>query len=366
MIPVAVNNLYGDPAMQLDNSIEKLQTLSTDPWVGPVGLITKGSFNFSAAQRVKESAPKNLVVLVSISSLVTGAEPVSVEKRLRTISSFASVGVPVIGYARPLTGTPEAAISLIDSMFSAGATTVVASGFRGTNDLAKNIGVHNPSISVKEMPAEISAALKNSSHRIFQRTSCGAAFALGLKRSWNPYWKSPQLAGCASCPLRATCFENPNVNPNKRGLAVLRALGYKCIPQGLSKEACCNIQASNRRSCTSCCTTCFKQRSGAFLLQREDGKKPNLGELSFARHILGGVQVYSPGVIDGGDPSVGNVNPPRKIGIFANKRIRALNTWLSYSNQISKCFGCKYCFAPYYSNDLGEYGCSPREIMDII
>jgi DNA repair photolyase len=363
MIPYAINNLYGDPALQLDNTIEKLRALSNDPWAGAVGLITKGAFDKEKVGLIKEVKPKGLVVFVSISSLEIGGEPVSVQKRLQTIKNFSDQGVPVIGYARPLTS--DRAGEVINQMYDSGAMTVVVSGFRGTEELGSEVGVHNPNIQVKLMTLKAKESIANCNKRIFHRTACGAAYALGLKRSWNPYWKSPILAGCLDCPLKSTCFDQPNVTPNKIGLKVLQNLGYTLEKQDKKSDGLCNVTSENRVGCKSCCTTCFHKTFNGYSLSREDGKNPNLGELSFARHILGGVQVYSNNVIDGGDPAVGNVEPPRKIGIFKNSRVRALNTWLSLSNQISKCYGCKYCFAPYYANELGEYGAMPSQIMEI-
>jgi DNA repair photolyase len=363
MIPYAINNLYGDPALQFENTIDKLKALSLDPWTGPVGLITKGAFDKDKVTEIKGVMPKHLVVFVSISSLEIGGEPVSVSKRLQTIKNFSDQGIPVIGYARPLTS--DRAGDVINQMYDSGATTVVVSGFRGTTELGNEVGVHNPNIQVKLMTLKAKESIEKCNKRVFHRTACGAAYALGLKRSWNPYWKSPQLAGCFTCPLKETCFDQPNVTPNKTGLKVLQNLGYSLEKQDKKSDGTCNITSDNRTSCKSCCTTCFHKTSQGYSLSREDNKIPNLGELSFARHILGGVQVYSKNVIDGGDPAVGNVEPPRKAGMFKSNRVRALNTWLSLSNQVSKCYGCKYCFAPYYSNELGEYGILPSQIMEL-
>lgn len=364
MIPYAINNLYGDPAIQIKDSLRRLSELSQDPWAGPVAIITKGFYTPNMVQQIKNVAPKKLVVLVSISALETGSEPVSVANRLQSISNFSKVGIPVIGYARPLT-SPNAG-ELINKMYDSGADTVIVSGFRGTKELGLEVDISNPSLRVKEISKIAQDSVESCGKKVFSRTSCGVAYALGLKRSWNPYWKSPQLAGCETCPLKRTCFKTPNVVPYSQGLRVLEKLGYVLEETPIYNEPRCNVQPWNRRQCTSCCTTCFVHKSGAIKLLRKDTKIPNLGEVSFARHILGGVQVYSPGVIDGGDPSVGDVNPPRRIGPFAsNKRVRALNTWMSYSTQINKCYGCKYCFAPYYSNELGDYGCLPSEIMEI-
>ncbi len=360
MIPVAVNNLYGDPLIQWEGTKAKVRALQQDPYAGPVALITKGFFTEKRVQELLEIKPQHLVVFVSISSLSAGSEQVSVKSRLFTIRRLRDAKIPVIGYARPLLA---ASGSLIKGMYDHGANAVVVSGFRGTPEMGSAVGCTLPSIRVKEMSAQGRSELEG--YPVFHRTSCGAAFVLGMKRSWNPYWKAPTLAGCQTCPLKSSCFDIPPPEPSKKGLKVLQALGYQIDKVETDGVKLCSVRAENRKLCPSCCTTCYIHLSaGDHLLTRADGKRPNLGDLSFARHIAG-VAVYHPGVIDGGDPSVGDVNPPNPIGPFLGKRVRALNTWISYSNQIEKCFGCSYCFAPYYNNELGEYGATPSEFMGI-
>lgn len=355
-LPYAVNNLYGDPYILLDDTIARLLALRYDMWAGPVGLITKGGWSKECVRRVREVAPKHLVVLVSISSLTQGAESMSVDSRLRTIDRFANAGIPVIGYARPLADA-DGAVALVQSMREHGATAVVVSGFRGTVAMGSRLGIAGPSVRVKEMPRSVSDALVGLG--TFARTSCGAAFALGLKRSWNPYWKSPQLAGCAHCPLRKTCFEAPAPAPSSAGLVAIRRLGYDVTRSDASAST-CTVKADDRRSCKSCCTTCFVHPSGGWMLTREDGRTPNLGDLSFVRHLLGGVHVYAPGAIDDGTPDVARVSPPRPLG----SRVLAMNTWLSYSSQTERCYGCPYCIVPHYEQELGPVGVLPSLLME--
>jgi hypothetical protein len=355
VLPVAVNNLFGDPCILLDDTVSRLRALRDDPWAGPVGLITKGSWTNDRVQRIKEVAPGHLVVLVSISSLVRGGEAVSVDARLRTISEFAKAEIPVIGYARPLTDADGAA-NLVRRMRAYGASAVVVSGFRGTPEMGSRLGVSDPSIRVKEMPRSVSEALRGLG--TFARTSCGAAFALGLRRSWNPYWVSPQLAGCATCPLRATCYDAPAPEPSPAGLAAIARLGYS-VAQSDAAPSRCSVKPENRRGCKSCCTTCYIHPHGAWRATRVDGRTPNLGDLSFVRHLLGGVHAYAPDVVDDGGPDVARVSPP----VALPTRILALNTWLSYSSQTERCFGCPYCIVPHYEQGLGPVGMLPSALM---
>jgi hypothetical protein len=43
-----------------------------------------------------------------------------------------------------------------------------------------------------------------------------------------------------------------------------------------------------------------------------------------------------------------------------------LNTWMSYSRNICKCYGCSYCIVPHYKNQNREYSDTPRSIAEKI
>ena len=52
-IPVAVNNFYGDPLIQWDNTVEKLMYLLSQGHKGIVSIITKGKFTPSKLEFFK-------------------------------------------------------------------------------------------------------------------------------------------------------------------------------------------------------------------------------------------------------------------------------------------------------------------------
>lgn len=87
-------------------------------------------------------------------------------------------------------------------------------------------------------------------------------------------------------------------------------------------------------------------RSG-IRIKGEDLKLGDVGLLRLLTHKL----VYAKDVYDTGRIDIGNpqVNPNWYI----------LNSWWSFSREISQCYGCSYCVVKHYNNEPAEYGGNP-------
>jgi len=364
VLPVSINNYYGDPLHpeQVPNTIGKLVRLQADGHKGPVALITKGWASPVLAHKLKEESPEGLVALISISNCVGQLEPVPINRRMETMRNLVGAGIPTIAYIRPLIGV-DGLERLFTLVAGTGVRTVIISGFRAPESIAEKMGVGGASVRVKQMPPSARRICQEqcSLHglQLFERTACGAAYALGIPRPWNPYWISPHTAGCLSCPLRATCYDAKEPQPSREGMDLVTRLGYQPIlqPGGASR---CSVQPDRRLECLSCCTSCF-------LIDRPrvDLRAPGmtLGDVAFCRFLLGGVLVSSQGVVDGGDPKVGHVNPPN-LRWPEGVEVHAINTWLPLAKQTSKCFGCRYCITPHFENVNREYGMFPKDMLE--
>lgn len=235
-IPVAVNNLYGDPFLQKENTYAKLLALQQSGHKGIVAIITKSEIDTDDAKTLANFAKKlNLVVLVSISEL-QGTIEYTVGNRYKTLELCHKYEIPVIAYIRPFIpfyNTDENVISKIFEQISqTGVSTVVISGLRGNDDIFSHVGISDEdkkdwSYRVKIVPQEVRNLLNKyeKAFNVFERTSCGVAFVLGKKHSHNPYYSSPQLAKCHNCPLKSSCFDKRNdFVPDERTLS--SSLGY--------------------------------------------------------------------------------------------------------------------------------------------
>lgn len=362
-IPVAVNNLYGDPFLpvQKENTLEKLEALKKSGHEGIIGIITKSELTKTDVLAIKNTSPK-AIVLVSVSGLPKkgegACEPV-VGDRLKTLALCKENDVPAIAYVRPFippyNTDRETIRSVFDGIRESGVHDVVVAGLRGDDAILAKSGVKPSeyecwSYRVKKIPPEIRAIIDEESNglRVFERTSCGVSAVLGLPYSYNPYYSAPQLCKCASCPLKATCFDKRDFFvPSDDDVELCRELGYDAekiiVPHG---EMCRTIP-SKRTECVSCCTSCFKlSRSGI----RIKGGNLKLGDTSLLR-LLTKRLVYADGIYDTGRQDIAQPE--------ANPNFYLLNSWWSYSREISACYGCSYCIVTHYENEPREYGGIP-------
>lgn len=369
-IPIAINNYYGDPVLQWENTLEKVCTLAQDKHLGPVGIITKGEITPSMAQELKDSAQDlKLVVLVSISELPKEVEPVGQAHRYRTLKNLVSVGIPAIGYVRPMVPPFNTDMKTIDNMFhkikDAGCDHIIVSGFRGDDHIIDQMQPDRKQewvLRVKLMSPEIGKICRETAEHyglyMFTRTSCGVASVLKLKRSFNPYYISPRGAGCDTCSLNSTCG---HVEPDPSALNFLESLGYDLEYTTNSGQK-CQVDPANRLSCLSCCTSCFVINN----TPRITIKNPNirLGDVAFVRFITGGVLTSKENVVDGGDPNVGHVNFPSIK--MPSSEVHCINTWYVWAHQQTTCYQCHYCITTVYKLEEREYGSSPKELSNYL
>lgn len=367
-LPVSINNYYGDPVIQWGNTLWKIKKLSKDKHKGPVGIITKGYITRDMAKDLKDvSKGLNLLVLESISGLPEEIEPISTKKRYETLKNLTLEGIPSIGYIRPLIPPYNTSKDKIESVFKniseTGCKNIVISGFRGDDDIIKKTNPENKKqwvVRVKIMPKGMNKFIEEFADKynldVATRTSCGVAKALNLKRSFNPYYNSPNGAKCGDCRLKDSCYHLP---PDKESLEFIKMLGYDIEYKPLGKEK-CKVTADNRLSCPSCCTSCFVLDVPHILVKNQDVK---LGDLAFIRFITGTLTT-KPGVVDGGKPDVGHVNFPNIK--MPSREIHCINTWFPWARNLPRCFNCSYCITTIFDLEEQEYGMRPKKLAEYI
>lgn len=376
-LPVSINNLYGDPFFkeQEENTFEKLYELHKSRHTGVVSIITKSEIDEKIAMRLGYYTKHlKLVVLLSISELPKRIEGVA-GNRYNTISLCRKYGIPVLPYIRPFIpgeNTSEGAIKKIFSelskRFEGNGYSVIISGLRGNESILKKFELTPEyNLRVKIIPKDIrELIIKYSTQykaQVFERTSCGVAYVLGLDKSWNPYYQAPKLSGCDSCPLKSSCYDNQFAfKPTESDLELVHLLGYKGkIVEPIEGKSMCSVEGANRTKCESCCTACFKLSRPAIEIEHFDGIC--LGDLSLLRHLIGKL-VYCKGVMETGreDIAVPKSKVLQELGI----EVYELNTWMSLSRNIPRCYGCSYCIVPHYNNCNKEYSDIPRNIAEKI
>lgn len=372
-IPIAVNNLYGDPFFptQIDDTFQKLDQLEKYGHQGIVGIITKSEISDSNIKKLSQYN-LNLVVLVSMSGLENTHE-FTKGVREKTLTRCEKYHIPCIAYIRPFIpryNTSEEQIKILfDRIRGAIAHPVaVISGLRGNDEILGRSGIKESekkewSYRVKIVPKNVRDAINQygSGVLIFERTSCGVAYVLGKDHSYNPYYYSPQLARCFNCPLQKTCFNQRKLyRPIQSDIELLNMLGYRASIVYQGREELCSVQPEKRTECVSCCTGCFIVKHESIAINPD--LTPNLGDISFCRHLLGGRLVHHQGTFDQQEKDIARPKNP----LLKDLPIYMLNSWWSFSRNIPSCYSCTYCIVTAYDNDCKTYGSVPEETAEVL
>ncbi len=373
-LPVTVNNLIPDPLLQWSNTVKKLEALAESGHTGPVSIITKGAFSPKKCDILRgfQDRGLRLVVLCSISELQS-MERAPMEPRYENIKLLGEVGVPAIGYVRPLTPPyntdKETLTKIFRNLSRVGCKATVVSGFRGDEALVEKMGksekvehVLRVKLMYKELWDDVLALSQEFGVQLFTRTSCAVDFLLGNEVTFNPYYNSPKLAKCEEirCPMIGTC-KGPK-EPRENSLKFLRFLGYDVeFERGDGCTHLCTVKPDKRTQCKSCCTTCYVLGGNPRVLVKGD---VNLADLSFCRFITG-MTSQQPGINDTGAKDIAHVT----FKNFPWVKAQVQNTWWVLANsKESKCFGCTYCIVDGYYNEYesGEVGFVPADLIDEI
>lgn len=391
-LPVSINNL-ADPAILLDSSASKLDTLAADGHTGPVALITKGDLSTGWwRERLPGWARSlDLYVFASISHLPREMEPASPESRYRTLSAARDAGCRTIGYIRPiikgLNDSPETLEMMFRRSVEAGAEAIVSSGFRGDSEVVRATGLESVDapdgqhwsktlkITAKAASDHLIELATVSSTPYWTRTACAVAALRGQRRSLNPYHLAPGFVGCERCPIRGSCADTAQFHrPAEGSLELLQHLGFRVEEHTASaRYQRCGVE--RRQDCSLCCTNCPRSPDmGApyVNLRVYDGSVPSWGEMSLARFLTGGVLATDP-MIPPGENSNVRLDPRFRQPDGKNNHggLYGVNSWMVWSEYLpaSKCLRCKYCFLSMFEDVLPPelsvtVGTSPIRILD--
>lgn len=374
-MPVSINNLYGDPFFpsQTENTFEKLDRLAADGHKGIVSIITKTEISDELADRlIPYTKSIKLIILVSISGLPYYVEKVK-GNRFDTLRRCVERDIPTLAYLRPfippINTTPTAIEEMFFEISRAGVHTMVISGLRGNDAVLSNLGIteeehYKWSMRVKIIPQDVRKSISEYEEKykmtIFERTSCGVSYVLGIPESYNPYYASPQLAKCYKCPMGTSCFaRQTDFMISAEDLELAKLLGYDAKIVNECSFDLCRVEPTKRTSCVSCCTSCFKVQRNAIEITPKEGEKLCLGDIGLLRLLIHKL-VFCKNLYDTGDPTI--AHPKNRF--LDGLNLYMLNSWSSYSRNTSSCYMCSYCIVPSFQNQDKEYGDSPRHIAE--
>ena len=257
-IPVAINLFYGDPLLQIDNTINLLEKLENLKHKGPVIIITKGDFSKFPDRKF------NLDLHVAFStfgqdSRYDGSNIKIFEKNLSQIDRRKNNYLYSIEF-RPICYNINDSEETFRYVLSKAKQYNLAIGYSGLKSKKESVDIwqkegidlkpypgfnfgHKKLIS-KEKENLFRSLAKEYNVPIFRKTSCLFSYVHGLERDYNAHYYRPNEVGCKNCPMNEKCksFKRNIQTIDKKLLPfefeLAKVKNHECI---LKKKGICNF-----------------------------------------------------------------------------------------------------------------------------
>jgi len=189
-IPVAINNLYGDPFVpaQIEDTFYKLSELKKVRHKAPISIITKFNFNDSIIERLSEYRNmKNLIFFYSLTGFDEGGVPF--QQRVKAFKRLAEIMPNVVLLFRPIivgrNDNPEIVKQMIDICKETTTSMVYTSLYTKEDGKAKkNLATGVEKLIIKK------AAEKGI--KVFPKSACAAKYVLDLDICYAHVKQKPQ------------------------------------------------------------------------------------------------------------------------------------------------------------------------------
>ncbi len=263
-IPVAVNLFYGDPLLQIDNTVHILKELEKRNHKGPVILITKGDFSKFP------DIPFNLDLHVAFScfgtnSYLDGSSMVRFEKNLETTTKRKSNYKYSIEF-RPIIYQVNDSKEVFMKVLKLAQKYHLAIGYSGLQGKPESTKIwQEQNIPLKPYPGysfghkkiiapKVVELFENLAQTyevpIFWKTSCLFSYVHNLPRDYNAHYYRPNEVGCFKCPMKEKCFtfkNNLELNSNLTDLIpfsyeIIETKNHECI---LKKQKICEFPTAD-------------------------------------------------------------------------------------------------------------------------
>lgn len=259
-IPVAVNLFYGDPLLQIDNTIEYLRRLEKAGHKGPVIIITKGDFSKFL------DIPFNLDLHIAFStfgvnSSLDGNTMERFEKNLKEIKKRKYNYKYSIEY-RPIIYNVNDSVEAFDRVFKLAQEYNLAIGYSGLQGKPESVKIwEKEGIDLKPYPGFkfghkkiidekimnlFEQMAKSYNVPVFRKTSCLFSYVHNLPRDYNAHYYRPSELGCEDCVMKDKCMSFKEQLPIDTDLSdiipfqyeIVKKEGHECI---LKKKGICEF-----------------------------------------------------------------------------------------------------------------------------
>ena len=242
-IPVAVNLFYGDPLLQIDNTIKYLKKLEKVKHKGPVIIITKG--DFSKFPDLKFNLDLHIAFSTfGIDSYLDGNTMKRFENNLKEIRKRVNKYKYSIEF-RPIIYNVNDSAEVFDKVFFLAKEYDLAVGYSGLQGKEKSIKIwkkekinlepypgfefgHKKIIS-EEVLNLLEKKAKKYNVNIFRKTSCLFSYVHNLPRDYNAHYYRPNEVGCNNCVMKEKCKEFKENLPLENNLRNIIPFEYKIV-----------------------------------------------------------------------------------------------------------------------------------------
>lgn len=259
-LPIAINLFYGDPLLQIKNTINYLRKLESVEYKGPIVIITKGDFSLFPDIKFNLDLHFAFSTFGIEKTNYNGCDFEDFLFNLEIASNRKNKYKYSIEF-RPIIYNVNDSYESFYEVFSAAkkyGLSIGFSGLQGKPDVVKiwdenNYNFkpypgfafgHKKSISDDKL-TDIQKISKEMDVNIFKKTSCLISYTHGLKRDYNAHYYRPNEVGCELCVMKSKCFaekvkrDNLNVDidiPFKFNL--IKKRNHVCI---LKKKGICEF-----------------------------------------------------------------------------------------------------------------------------
>lgn len=242
-IPVAVNLFYGDPLLQIDNTINYLRKLEKVKHKGPVIIITKGDYS----KFPDEKFDLDLHIAFStfgVDSYLDGNTMKRFENNLKEIEKRKNNYKYSIEY-RPIIYNVNDSVCAFDRVFKLAKRYNLAIGYSGLQGKPSSVKIWKENnIDLKPYPGFKFGHKKIIDEKVvelfekmalsygvlvFRKTSCLFSYVHGLNRDYNAHYYRPTELGCEKCVMKDKCLEFKNNLPLENDLSDIIPFNYKII-----------------------------------------------------------------------------------------------------------------------------------------
>lgn len=219
-LPVAVNLFYGDPLLQIDNTVNYLRKLEEAEHKGPVIIVTKGDFSKFSDERF------NLDLHIAFStfgvnSYLDGSSMERFENNLKQIELRKNNYKYSIEY-RPIVYNVNDTVEAFEKVFTLAKKYNLAVGYSGLQGKPESVKIwQEKKINLQPYPGYkfghkkiiddkvvmlFEKMAKYYNVPVFRKTSCLFSYVHGFERDYNAHYYRPNEMGCNNCIMKDKCM----------------------------------------------------------------------------------------------------------------------------------------------------------------